>query len=142
MSGYTQRSMSYLLANEFQDGQAAGSITPGDVRDFIGSVYTSVAGLNTQTGTVYSLVSGDAGFVVEMNNASSNTVTVPSTVFPVNTVVQITQIGAGATTLVGAAGVTLYAPTANANVVTRTQYSTLSLRQRASNAWVISGDII
>ena len=34
---------------------------------------------NTQTGTTYTLVLADAGKVVEMNNASSNTLTVPPT---------------------------------------------------------------
>jgi len=37
MSGYTVRQWNYLLGNYFQDGQSAGSIVPGRVRDFVGT---------------------------------------------------------------------------------------------------------
>ena len=38
----TYRTQQYLLTNQFQDGQAAGSIVPGRVRDFIVSTAPSV----------------------------------------------------------------------------------------------------
>ena len=53
----TSRTVSDLVTNLFQDSQAAGSITPQDLRDFIetcqtkqGSMYISSAGSTTIAG--------------------------------------------------------------------------------------------
>ena len=62
--------------------------------------------INTQTGTSYTLqtVDNDGKTVVRMNNAASNTCTIPSTQ---TKTVTVRQVGAGVTTLVAGAGVTL-----------------------------------
>jgi len=96
---------------------------------------------NTQTGTTYTLALTDAGLVVERNNAAANTTTVPpnsSVAFPIGTVLEVAQIGAGASTIVAGAGVTIRTPS---TLVLRTQYSTVALRKRATNEWVLSGDV-
>tara|TARA_R100000781_G_scaffold370_2_gene577 strand:+ start:226 stop:462 length:237 start_codon:yes stop_codon:yes gene_type:complete len=53
----TSRTVSALVTNLFQDGQAAGSITPQDLRDLVetcqvkhGSIYLSTAGSTTISG--------------------------------------------------------------------------------------------
>jgi|SRR3972149_1744 len=95
--------------------------------------------VNNQTGTTYTLVIGDAGKVVEMNNAAAITLTVPtnaSVAFAVGTVMEIWQQGAGQVTLAGA-GITFRAP---GGQKTRVQYSTISLRKQATDTWVVSGD--
>jgi hypothetical protein len=53
----TSRTVSALVTNLFQDGQAAGSITPQDLRDLVetcqvkqGSIYLSTAGATTIAG--------------------------------------------------------------------------------------------
>lgn len=100
-----------------------------------------VVGVNGQTGTSYTLVEADKGKAVEMNNASANTLTVPpngTVPFAVNTVVHVTQTGAGQTTLVQGSGVTIHSP---ATLKLRAQYSTATLRQSAANVWVLSGDL-
>ena len=61
---------------------------------------------NTQTGTTYTLVAGDVGEYVTLNNASPITLTVPANVFVAGDTVNVVQLGAGQVTLTGS-GVTL-----------------------------------
>lgn len=96
---------------------------------------------NTQTGS-YTLVLGDAGKVVEMNVAGANTLTVPpnaSVAFPIGTVLEVFQYGAGQTTITPGAAVTIVS--SGAKLKTTGQYSSASLRKRATNEWVASGDL-
>lgn len=75
-----------------------------------GTIYVSQIGRNVNTQTAsYTLVISDQDGRVEMNAAGANTLTVPtnaSVAFPVGTEIRITQVGAGATTIAGAVGVT------------------------------------
>ena len=100
-------------------------------------------GVNTQTGTTYTLVLGDASETVEMNNASANTVTIPpnsSVAFPVGTEVNFVQYGAGATTIAAGAGVTLRSK--NSNLILAGQYSACTARKRDTDEWVVVGDLV
>jgi hypothetical protein len=93
--------------------------------------------INTQTGTTYTLALLDSGAIVEMNNASANTVTVPpnsSVSFDIGTSIDIQQYGAGVTSLVAGAGVTL-----RGNLNVSAQYEGLTIYKRATNEWVIIG---
>lgn len=108
---------------------------------------TSVGSPNTQTAN-YTLVLGDAGKCVDVNHATNAiTVTVPpnsSVAFPVGTVIEICRYGAGTCTIAPGAGVTLpnrvqVAGTANRTIAS--QLSTASLRKRATDEWVLVGDI-
>lgn len=88
----------------------------------------------------YTLVLADADTVIEVNSATGKTVTVPpnsSVAFPVGTVVQVCQYGAGQVTLAPGAGVTLRQAS---SLTTRAQYSTVTLRKRATDEWVVGGD--
>lgn len=106
--------------------------------------------LNAQVGTTYTLVLGDAGDIVSMNNAATNTLTVPpnaSVAFPypgdggTNGATQVTirQAGAGQTTIAAGAGVTLV----SRGSVFRTagQYAYAMLTKVAINTWELNGDI-
>jgi hypothetical protein len=62
---------------------------------------------NTQTGTAYTLVAGDVGEYVTLNNASPITLTVPNNVFAAGDTVNIVQLGAGQVTIAAGAGITL-----------------------------------
>lgn len=65
---------------------------------------------NAQTGTTYTYVLSDAGKLVTFNNASAQTVTVPtnaSVAFPVNTRIYGKQLGSGTVTFAAAGGVTI-----------------------------------
>lgn len=95
----------------------------------------------TQAGTTYTLALADAGTVVECSSATAVALTVPtnaSVAFPIGSVVLLLQRGAGQVTVSGA-GVTFLSP--GNKLKTTSQYSTISLRKRATNEWVLSGDL-
>lgn len=97
--------------------------------------------LNNQT-AAYSLVLADAGKVVELNNASALNLTIPlnaTQAFPIGTVIELWQMGAGQVTVVPTAGVTLRSPGGLTKLFG--QYSGASLRKRDTNEWVLQGDL-
>lgn len=101
------------------------------------------ADISAQTGTTYTLVIGDRGQVVTMNNANANTVTIPtnaSVAFAVGSVVTVIQIGAGATTITGATGVTVNG-SSGGSVAISAQYQGVSLLKVATDTWIASGAI-
>lgn len=84
----------------------------------------------------YVLALGDENTLIEMNVGSANTVTIPtnaSVAFPVGTQIDVTQYGAGDTTIVAAGGVTPRSPTAGPAV----QYALYRLVKRATNEWYV-----
>jgi hypothetical protein len=100
-----------------------------------------LAGINTQTGS-YTLVLTDIGKAVEMNVAGANNLTVPlnSTVaFPVGARIDVTQIGAGQTTIVATGGVTIRQRESKLKLAG--QYAGASLYKRATDEWVLFGDL-
>jgi hypothetical protein len=107
------------------------------VADVILGDVTKYLGQNLQTGTTYTLVLADAGKLLQMTNAAANEVTVPpnSTVaFPIDTRIDIIQGGAGETSIIAGAGVTL-----RGDVLAAGQWKALSLWKRATNEWVVIG---
>jgi len=98
--------------------------------------------LNAQTGTTYTLVAGDAGYLVTLTNAASITLTVPlnsSVAFATGTQITITQSGAGTVTVAGAVGVTINS--ADGDLKLRSQWSAATLIKIATNSWILIGDI-
>jgi hypothetical protein len=101
-----------------------------DASDVAAGASTRLA--NTQT-VDYTLVLADAGKAVEINSATAKNVTVPpnaSVAFPVGTIIEVPQVGAGAATLVAGAGVTITGDT-----VTPGQGGSLLLRKTGTNTW-------
>jgi hypothetical protein len=98
-------------------------------------------GVNTVT-TGYTLALTDIGKVVEMNDASSRTITVPASAtvaFAVGARVDVVRYGAGAVTIAAATGVTIRSRGSALGI--STQYAGASLYKRASNEWVCVGDL-
>ncbi|AMS02775.1 minor tail protein [Gordonia phage Yeezy] len=96
---------------------------------------------NAQAGA-YTLVATDANKAVEVTSGSAVNVTIPtnaSVAFPIGTVIEVDQMGAGKVTIVGASGVTVQS--AVATPTTRAQYSALVLRKRAADLWLVTGDL-
>ena len=96
---------------------------------------------NAQTGTTYTLVLGDAGKMLTMTNASPITLTIPTNAtvaFPTNTRIDLLQYGAGQVT-VGGAGVTINS--SGAKLKLTGQYSGASLWKKATDTWVLIGDL-
>lgn len=99
--------------------------------------------LETQSGTAYTLDTGDEGKTIEFTNASAVTVTVPTNAtaaFALGATVRIRQIGAGKVTLAPAGGVTLRS--AGGLLSTGAQYADIELTKRATNEWVVTGNRI
>lgn len=114
----------------------------GRVRISAGGVLESPLVQNAQTGTSYSLVLLDAGKLVELSDTSTVTVTVPlesSVAFPIGTQVQILQTNTGQVVVAEESGVTVNA-TPGARL--RTQWSSATLIKRATNTWVLIGDLV
>lgn len=102
-----------------------------------GAIITEV---NAQTAS-YTAVLGDANKVVEISNAGANNFTIPlnaSVAYPVGTFLTIVQTGAGATTVVATGGVTIRC---RQTLVLKGQYSMASLYKRATDEWVLTGDL-
>jgi hypothetical protein len=79
--------------------------------------------------------------MIEMNSGSATTLTVPpnsSVAYPVGTSIDVLRVGAGAVTVAAGAGVTLnYTP---GNKL-RAQWSSATLVKRATDTWVLLGDL-
>lgn len=108
-----------------------------------GTVSPSTAlATNAQTGTTYTLVLTDANnTVVELSNTSAITVTVPlnsSVAYPVGSQVQLLQTNTGQVTVAGASGVTV---NGTPGLKLRAQWSFATLIKRATDTWVLVGDV-
>ena len=98
--------------------------------------------VNAQTGTSYTLVLTDAHKKVTMSNASANTLNVPanaSVAFPVGTVIGVTMLGAGTTTVDGATGVTINGVSGGAGAISA-RYTGVTLTKLATDTWVMEGN--
>lgn len=92
----------------------------------------------------YTLVVGDQGRAVESTAASAITITVPpnaAVAFPVGTVIEVAQIGAGQVTLAAGAGVSISTAGTGGTAKTRAQWSIITLRKRGTDAWIAAGDM-
>jgi Major tropism determinant N-terminal domain len=79
--------------------------------------------------------------MIEVNSSSAVTITVPansSVAYPVGTTIDLLRVGSGAVTIAAGSGVTLnYTP---GNKL-RAQWSSASLFKRATDTWVLVGDL-
>lgn len=78
-----------------------------------------------------------------MNVATANNLTVPdnaTVAFPNGSQIDLTQYGAGQTTVVAAAGVTIVSVNSNKKFFAR--YSTATLYKRGTNEWLLTGDLV
>ena len=98
--------------------------------------------VDAQTTDDYTLVLADNLKLVTMDYATANTVTVPPNVdvaFPVGALILVASVGAGQTSFVAGAGVTINS--ADSALKLQVQYSTATLIQTAANVWLLAGAI-
>ena len=97
---------------------------------------------NAQTGTTYTLVSGDALALVTASNASAITVTVPPSIFSAGQQINVQQIGVGQVTFAAGAGVTI--TSAGATVAApkiTSRYGAATVICTAANVFTIIGGL-
>lgn len=95
------------------------------------------------TGTTYTVASGDMYKITEFTNASTVTITIPDdssdSVFPIGSTIEYRQMGDGRLSFVATSPATLVST--DNYTKTRTKYSSAILEKRASNSWILTGDI-
>ena len=102
---------------------------------------TSVAVAADKTAD-YTLGLGDASSSIGVDSGTAKNLTVPlnsSVAFPVGTVIEVRQVGAGQVTIVATGGVTLRS--AGAALKLRAQYAAASLLKVATDTWSVQGDL-
>jgi hypothetical protein len=122
---------------------AEGTIVNADISATAAIEQNKIADtiLNQQAAS-YTLVLADKNKMVEISNASANTLTVPpnsSVAFPVGSTITILQTGAGQCTLTAGAGVTV---NGTPGLKLRTTWSSATLIKRATDTWVALGDMV
>lgn len=134
----------YLTAHGNEHATQPGHLllqagTGGSVK--INAVATETTAIVTQAAS-YTLALTDAGKLVEIGVASANNLTVPpnsSVAFLLGTRIDITQVGAGQTTVVAGAGVTIRQRESKLKLAG--QYAGASLYKRSTDDWVLFGDL-
>lgn len=94
---------------------------------------------NTQTGTTYTPVAGDAGKAITLNNAAAITVTINSAVFSAEDRVDFIQYGAGQVTFAAGAGFTLRS--SGSKLKLGGQYSGATIYFLSATEGILIGDI-
>ena len=105
-----------------------------------GNLILSDIATNAQLAS-YTLALADKGKLVEISNASANTLTVPpssSVDFPVGSQITVLQTGAGQTTITAGLGVTI---NGTPGLKLRAQWSSVTLIKRLTDTWVVVGDL-
>ena len=105
------------------------------------AVATAMIAINAQIAT-YTAVLTDDGKLVTMSNASANNFTVPpnsSVAFGIGTQLNIAQLGAGQTTIVAGAGVTLNS--AGTKLKLAAQYAVATCVKTDTNTWFVVGNL-
>ncbi len=93
----------------------------------------------TDSYTLSALTERDS--LIEVSKATAATITVPTNAtvaYPVGTSIDILQTGAGQVTIAGASGVTV---NGTPGLKLRTQWSSATLFKRATDTWVVMGDL-
>ena len=106
---------------------------------------TPTLAINAQTASYTAVLADGNNTLVTLANASANTFTIPpnsSVAYPVGTILNFAQTGAGQTTFTQGSGVTITSNGATATAPkTRVQYSAATAIQTSANNWLVIGDI-
>jgi hypothetical protein len=103
---------------------------------------TAMIAIRASTAASTTAVLADDGKLVTMSNASANTFTVPpnsSVAFGIGTQINIAQLGAGQTTLVAGAGVTINS--AGTKLKLKAQYAVATVVKTGTDEWFAVGNL-
>ena len=127
---------SQKIAN-MADGSAAADAATFGQPGLVGRY----SALNAQTGTTYTPVLADEGKLVTITNSSAITVTLPqnsSLLFPIGGRFDVVGLGTGLITFAAGSGATVVG---TPSLVTRAQYSAVSVVKISTNGWLVVGDL-
>lgn len=99
--------------------------------------------INTDLTTAKTLELADAQALVEMDNAAANVLLIPTNAavaFPIGTVISVTMIDVGVTSITADATVTLNGVSAGSGAL-GAQFSGVSIYKRGLDEWIVQGDI-
>lgn len=144
-SASTSQSGAVQLTDSTSSTSTTTAATPNSVKsayDLAAAAMPKLLTFNAQTGTSYTLVSGDALGFVTCSNGSNITVTVPPSVFSAGQQINVQQIGLGQVTFAAGAGVTITSAgaTVAAPKITK-QYGAATIICTASNVFTIIGGL-
>jgi hypothetical protein len=114
--------------------------TDGTTASWEPAIATLNLTFNAQTGTTYTLVSGDLNKLVTLSNASDITLTVPNGIFTTGQQINIQQIGAGQVTI-ASDGTSVLTSSVGTSPKLRVQYSAATIVCTSSNNFTVIGDI-
>ena len=103
---------------------------------------TAMIAIRAVTTASTTAVLADDGKMITMSNASANTFTVPpnsSVAFGIGTQINIAQLGAGNTSIVAGAGVTLNSD--GAKLKLNAQYAVATCVKTDTNEWFVVGNL-
>jgi hypothetical protein len=100
---------------------------------------------NAQTDTYTAVLTDNQNKVVTMNKATANDFLIPtnaSVAFPIGSVINVVQIGAGKTTIEAVTpATTVISSTAGVDPDLRVQFSAASCIKTGTDTWLVVGDI-
>ena len=111
--------------------------TDGSAASWASAVSTLNLTFNAQTGTTYTLVSGDVNKLVTLSNASAITLTVPASTFTTGQQINIQQLGAGQVTVAADTGVVI----TGLGTKLSAQYAAATIICTASNEFTLIGSL-
>ena len=100
---------------------------------------------NAQTDTYTAVLTDNQNKVVTMDKATANDFLIPTNAnvaFPIGSIINVVQIGAGKTTIEAVTpGTTTISSTAGVDPDLRAQFSAASCIKTATDTWIVIGDI-
>jgi hypothetical protein len=124
------------------DTEAASAVKKSTAAELSPAINAQVT-LNAETAS-FTFALTDRGKTTTISNAGATTATIPPNsivAFPVDTILVLEQIGAGACTWTPGAGVTIN-NNANVTLVTNGQHSVSFARQTAPDVWTVYGNVV
>ena len=143
----TDMDFTWITGGDITELTVTSPITGGGVSGSVAIGYDAKAGttltLNNQTGTTYTLVAADASNkLVELNNASAITLTLPPSVFSIGEQINVYQRGAGQVTFTQGSGVTIRSTGATSTAPKlRVQYSAATVICIGVSEFLVVGDL-
>ena len=137
---YNSNTLLNLPVNSGPTGPTGATGTTGSAGNTGATGATGTMGalvLNAQTGTTYTLVSGDLNKLVTLSNSGAITLTIPSAVFTTGQEINIQQLGAGQVTVQGD-GTSTFTGT---GTKLRAQYSAATIVCTGTNTFTLIGDL-